>query len=514
MTPDERPASGAKQFEVESASQNFLNALFAISSQEGPRQIANELSRQMVALTGCEYCCIHYGAPGDSNLINIGYYPPVPDFPELKIDFLDLPLIAEAHKKAERLFLSPDTKKLSPQAAEFLAVNEIQVLIGTPLCAHDRTIGIVLLFSRSPQPEPTPEMAETLSALINHAGLIIDQAILLEKASFRAQQLEGLRRASLTVTSSLELNEVFMAVLESAMSLSRDAMDAHIFLYEKDKLVFAEALWADGSSEKKFIEPRQNGLTYRVARSGEPVVVSNVRDHELFPDPGKWGDDEWSGAIIGLPLKIGEDVVGVMNIAYQKSRNFESDELYLLGLLADQAAIAIDNARLHRIVREQSLTDPLTGISNRRAFDKHLNDLLEYAAETGGKFTMMMIDLNNFKQVNDTYGHTVGDGVLVRAALSLQSVIRGKDFLARYGGDEFAILLPETDQPTAMQVHDRLATALNEKVFLDDQQTPISLSLTVGIAEYPTHGQDFDSIVSYADDQLYRLKGRRGHLDN
>jgi diguanylate cyclase (GGDEF)-like protein len=488
---------------------SLLGALFAISSKEGPESIAEELARQMVAFSEADYCCVLYGAPGEHQLTQLGLFPPDADFPHKDVDFLDLPLIAEAHQEAAQRYLTADSSGLSPQGAEFFAQNAIRSLYCLPLCSHDRSIGMVLLFCRTELSQFSQDLLDTLSSFSNHAGIIIDQAILIKKANQRAHQLEGLRRASLTVTSSLELNDVFKAVLENAMNLSPDAMDAHMFLYEDDRLVFAKALWADGTTETEYIEPRQDGLTYRIARGGEMVVVENVLDHELFPNPAQWGDEDWSGAIIGIPLKIGAQVVGVMNIAYQIPRIFESDELSTLGLLADQAAIAIDNARLHRLVRQQSLTDPLTGAYNRRAFNKHLNDLLEYAAEHNGTFTMMMVDLNHFKQVNDTYGHSAGDDALIKVTESLESVIRGRDFLARYGGDEFAILLPETDLKTAQKIGERLEIALYEKVVTVEGNTPLNLSLTVGIAEYPTHGLTFDEIVSYADNAMYTNKGRK-----
>jgi diguanylate cyclase (GGDEF)-like protein len=122
---------------------------------------------------------------------------------------------------------------------------------------------------------------------------------------------------------------------------------------------------------------------------------------------------------------------------------------------------------------------------------------------------MMMVDLNHFKQVNDTYGHSAGDDALIKVTESLESVIRGRDFLARYGGDEFAILLPETDLKTAQKIGERLEIALYEKVVTVEGNTPLNLSLTVGIAEYPTHGLTFDEIVSYADNAMYTNKGRK-----
>jgi PAS domain S-box-containing protein len=163
----------------------------------------------------------------------------------------------------------------------------------------------------------------------------------------RADQLEILRQASLNVTAKLTLNAVLDAIIEQAMRLVT-ADDAHIFLYENDQLRFGAVRWADGRQTDMFAEPRQDGLTYTVARSGERLAISNMREHPLFRD---WPLD---GAILGLPLKIGDQVVGVMNIALDQPYEFNDDNLGVLELLADQAAIAIENAHLHEQVKEHA----------------------------------------------------------------------------------------------------------------------------------------------------------------
>lgn len=163
----------------------------------------------------------------------------------------------------------------------------------------------------------------------------------------RADQLELLRQASLKLTANLALELVLDAILEQAMQLVT-ANDAHIYLYEEDVLHFGAARWADGRPGVQFAEPRQNGLTYNVARSGEPLSVPDMSNHPLFDGVA------WEGAILGFPLKISDTVVGVMNVALEQSHEFDEGELRILELLADQAAIAIENARLHEQVQDHA----------------------------------------------------------------------------------------------------------------------------------------------------------------
>ncbi len=157
--------------------------------------------------------------------------------------------------------------------------------------------------------------------------------------------MEAVRQASLSLTASLDLPDVLDLILNNVLSLLPGALDTHIFLYypEVDRLAFGAALWAGGRRGRPYSMPRPDGLTHTVARSGETIVVPNMADHALF----KTAPPDWVGAIVGLPLKIGQRVVGVMNVSYQEPRVFQEHELRILRLLGDQAAVAIENARLY-----------------------------------------------------------------------------------------------------------------------------------------------------------------------
>ncbi|MFQ5854662.1 MAG: HD domain-containing phosphohydrolase [Anaerolineae bacterium] len=175
----------------------------------------------------------------------------------------------------------------------------------------------------------------------------------------RTAELEALRQASLHLTSSLELQSLLEAILEQALKLVA-ADGAHVFLYDGERLTFGAALWASGRQQEPYAEPRPDGLTYTVARSGKRVVVPDVDNHPLFRD---W---QWGGAIVGLPLRIGDQVRGVMNVSFEPPHEFDEDELRVLELLADQAAAAMENARLYAAeqIRRQEL-DVLYGLSRR-----------------------------------------------------------------------------------------------------------------------------------------------------
>ncbi|MBI3241966.1 MAG: GAF domain-containing protein, partial [Chloroflexi bacterium] len=167
-----------------------------------------------------------------------------------------------------------------------------------------------------------------------------------------AAELEAVRQLSLSLTASLDLPTVLETILKIVFQLMKGAKNVHVFSYdsENDRLTFGAAVRSDGRKAAPWPAPRPHGLTYTVARGGETVAVSDMSTHPLYASaPGHWG-----GAIVGLPLKIGQRVVGVMNVAYPRPHTFSEAELATLRLLADQAALAIENARLYQVERRRA----------------------------------------------------------------------------------------------------------------------------------------------------------------
>ncbi|OQX65357.1 MAG: hypothetical protein B5M51_00975 [Anaerolinea sp. 4484_236] len=320
----------------------------------------------------------------------------------------------------------------------------------------------------------------------------------------QAAELKALKKLSLHLSSSLNLTTVLNAVVRDAMELHQNPRTAHIFLYDpdEDKLTFGAALDKNGKKEKSFAEPREDGLTYTAARCGELIVVEDMQKHHLFENAPK----EWTGSIIGVPLKIENRVVGVMNISRSTTGGFSAADLSLLQLLANQAAIAISNARLHATVRKQAKSDTMTGLPNRRALDERLEEEIRSAHRTGHSFATVMMDLDGFKLVNDTYGHPVGDQVLRVLFNYLAQGLRTSDFLARYGGDELTLILNQTDLVAAKLVTDKMLEKLGKFKFTLPDGSLLKIGMSGGIALFPIHGQTAAQLLRAADEALYRSK--------
>jgi diguanylate cyclase (GGDEF)-like protein len=360
-----------------------------------------------------------------------------------------------------------------------------------------RTLDILLELARSDEKteENARSTAKLLANVTGHRNLV---AILQQQAN----ELDALKRITVNLTSSLQMQVVLETIVSEAMRLIKDARDAHIFLYQDGILRFGASLNSDGQRNLIHSIPRANGLTYTVARMRKILVVEDMSKDPLFENFPATG----TGSIMGIPLMTGEVVVGVMNMARWSTGGFTPAGQRLLGLLADQAALAILNARLHQAVANQAMSDTLTGLPNRRALDARLeNDVLR-AARYHHQFAVLMLDLDGFKAVNDTYGHSVGDQVLHEYAQFMSKSQRGSDFLARYGGDELMMILPETDEEGARQVASHISARMtNFEISLPDGSKR-NLSVTGGIAIYPTHAETASELLRAADEALYRAK--------
>lgn len=340
------------------------------------------------------------------------------------------------------------------------------------------------------------------SSLQSLSDQLISNHALLSLLKQQTAELDALKKLSINLTSSLDLPDVLDAVVTEAMRLIENARDVNIFLYKNHKLSFGAALDSDGTRNKPWSKPRSNGLTYTVARDGEMVIVEDMRNHSLF----KTAPSEWIGSIIGIPLKVGETVVGVMNLSRMTLGGFSASELRLLSLLSDQAAVAISNASLHQMISRQAYSDTLTGLPNRRALDERLEEEVASARRNNYSFAVIMMDLDGFKDVNDTYGHAAGDDVLRIVFNQMARGVRNTDFLARYGGDELTLILSQTEMSSAQIVSEKILEGMKRLKYRLPDGRKLKLGISGGIAIFPVHARNGPDLLRAADAALYQAK--------
>lgn len=210
------------------------------------------------------------------------------------------------------------------------------------------------------------------------------------------------------------------------------------------------------------------------------------------------------------PLRIGRDVVGVLEVGSRTQAAFDEDEANVLEALADQLAIALENAWLYAEIERLAATDGMTGVYNVRYFYQALDREVVRSRRYGQETSILICDLDDFKSINDRFGHLAGDDVLRQVARLLQQTCRESDLVARYGGDEFAVILTQTGQQEAQRVVSRLQEGIHTHPFdVGGQFLGEQLTISIGMAGYPHDGADAESLVRVADERLYQEKGRK-----
>lgn len=342
------------------------------------------------------------------------------------------------------------------------------------------------------------ELGELAGAFNRMAGAIKE----------RTSQLHALNRMAIAVTSSLDLKEVLDRIMRLGIGLTASKASCIAF-YDQEAQRFKE--WVTQGLSAHFIQEmsfRSGGLAdeaFTAMTTAGTYILSNDRPqtkHKL----SKLVREEGIKSFICLPLASRANRLGVIYFYRSDRDTFELDEIELLTTCAHLAAEAIENARLYDQTKEQARTDVLTGLHNRREFDLRLAEEHRRAARYAKPYALMMLDIDNFKQVNDTHGHPAGDAVLKTLADILRKQLRDVDLAARYGGEEFVIIFPEISGGTAKPVAERVCRAIAATPFRlpDDQE--IGVTASIGVSSYPKDADTPWMVVDCADRALYAAK--------
>ena len=242
------------------------------------------------------------------------------------------------------------------------------------------------------------------------------------------------------------------------------------------------------------------GITGWVAETKQGALVGDTERHpKAVHIPGTTTTDE---SMLAVPVIFEDRLIGVIVSVKVGLHQYTGDHLRLLTILANQAAVSIFNARLIERLAAMARTDPLTGVANRRAFEQALEQRLD--AESVEPFAVLMLDVDGLKQVNDARGHAAGDAVLKRVATVLSSQLRPADLVTRWGGDEFVLLMPGTDQVGAMSLARRIGGTL-----LGGDDSAGGISVSIGTAAFPADGHSADGLLAAADRSMYVDKRQR-----
>jgi diguanylate cyclase (GGDEF)-like protein len=215
--------------------------------------------------------------------------------------------------------------------------------------------------------------------------------------------------------------------------------------------------------------------------------------------------------LVMLPLVAKGEAIGLVELASQGRPVSDASQITIVRTMAHEAAMALENARLYETARNLADRDPLTGFFNHRYLHERLSEEVVRAVRTRRPLSVVMLDLDDFKVVNDTFGHVYGDGVLVHVAELIRGTLRASDVAARYGGDEFALILPETGRDDAAAVADRILAAFQGSPFVAHGRQPFAIGASMGVATHPRDGYSATTLIAAADVALYDAKDLGGN---
>ena len=319
--------------------------------------------------------------------------------------------------------------------------------------------------------------------------------------SSRDQLQRAVRRVGETLRSTHDMRQI----LESVINTATDAVDADAgilwtFTSTRDELypVIGSRIATDDVGRI----PVGTGIVGLVAERGSAIVVA---PDKTAPRPAAAEPRFPVG--LAIPLYSEDRITGVIALyRNEEQQPFTREDYETVLFLAEQGGVAIENVLLHDEARRLSITDGLTGVWNRRYLQMQFRQVLATSMRFGRSFSVLMLDLDHFKAVNDTYGHQRGDAILIEFAHRVSAILREVDTFARYGGEEFICLLSETDVTGAVTTAEKIHEVIRSEAFASVAEDPIRITVSIGVASYPEHGSSYQDLVEAADRALYQAK--------
>jgi diguanylate cyclase (GGDEF)-like protein len=324
-----------------------------------------------------------------------------------------------------------------------------------------------------------------------------------------ARRLAILTDVVKTANSILEPRKVIELVVEKIRELiPSEAWSLMMVDEEKQELVFEAAVGAKARDVSALRLKIGEGVAGWVAQCGKPVIVNDAARDPRFSARVDTRTQFETRSILCAPLVSRGRTIGVLEIINKQGGPFTRADLQLVLTLVEPCAIAIENAILFQRTEQLTITDDLTRLFNSRYLNLYLGREIKRCKRHGIPLSVIFLDLDGFKGINDQYGHLAGSGTLTEVGTILALGVRESDILARYGGDEFVVVLPETPASGALVIAERLRRAIEEHRFLAPQGIAARISASFGISTYPDHALSPEGLIQKADQAMYRVKER------
>ena len=486
----------------------LLNQIVMISLQaDSVSDMAKTVVGRLGELINADGCFLTLWDESNKRTIPLAAYGP---FEKSYSSIIPMPgelTFTESALREGHTLIIPDTRTTnyaSPRIVKTFPSISILVL---PLKVMDKRLGSVLLsFNKVHHFQPEEiEISEQASALI---ALALEKFQAVEHAQQRAATSETLRKVGAEVTQTLEINETVNRILEHLKRvIPYDTASVQVLDNNELEIIGGRG-FKDLASVigMRFPIPGNNPNT-RVIETGKPYLLPDAgMVYDEFSKPPHNHIHSW----LGVPLIFQRRIIGLLTIDSTTPNQFSEVSQNLVMEFANQVSVAIENSRIYKVAQHQATTDSLTGVYNRRGlYDKARVDFIKSISRSQ-PFTSIMIDLDHFKSINDTYGHAVGDQVLRELAKRCKSCVRDIDIVGRYGGEEFLIVLPDTSAETGLIVAERLRSAIANRPMLVGEDISLNVTASLGVAEKQNTTTSLEMVILRADQAMYiaKHKGR------
>jgi diguanylate cyclase (GGDEF)-like protein len=410
--------------------------------------------------------------------------------------------------------LIQDDYSAHPDSIQHWAAINPGSFLGVPITAGHEKIGVLGLFSKEAENHFTKDHLSLVQILGQQAALAIQNARRFEKERARRQRQSVLFHLSANLAAILEEDQVWQQLAEGLYdaSLGYTHIETLEWDPENQERIMRDCVgWAENLGYKSLFAGE--GLSERPMLDGKIHYSPDVTlEPGYIPGLG-------TGSEADIPIRVEDDLVGVLVVESAKPYAFGLEDLNVFTAAANQAGVAIGRARLLRStrqqlteienlqtqLREQAIRDALTGLFNRRYMQETLPRELARARRDNNPLSIMIMDLDHFKRVNDTHGHRAGDHLLQALAELLIQHTRAGDIVCRYGGEDFVVIMPGAELSNCWQRGEQLRIDV-AKLHVRYSGRDLNLTLSIGIAAYPDHGKTGEEILIMADRALYQAK--------
>jgi diguanylate cyclase (GGDEF)-like protein/PAS domain S-box-containing protein len=421
----------------------------------------------------------------------------IPDFKKMAVE-KEAVVVADTHN--------------NPAWVENPEVDWIRSYVGSPIVVGGKTIGFINVDSSIPNLY-TPEHAQRLKVFADEAAIAIQNARIVEELKERNQDLTTLYEVGVAMTKGLDDQEIVGGLIKQIENFEEiDIFFLAMFDDESGKVTFflfnsdeksLQHVELSGPLDISFIKQivEQKSTIYLPDYEGSDIMVG-------IPEKDRYSF-ETMHSYLGIPLVQGKKIIGILSAISKNVDAFNQKQIRLLETVASQISITLQNVKMYERMKELAIIDELTGIYNRRFFYLAANKEIERAVRYSKDLSLIIIDIDHYKDVNDHFGHMAGDKVLQKLTQVIQKELRSSDVFSRYGGEEFLILLSDTDGETATSVAERIrATVENLHVKYNEEE--ISVTVSLGVTQLTAKRNTLQELIAMVDQALYgaKQKGR------